>query len=173
MKRIFALVSVILFLSACSLQEKMSPRIFFDRLSKINIQLDMENSEQFIEGNDYVCFVSDFNSTEYVFQISVNDSGDAEKISLACNQTDKSADFVSCAKSVIQAYAPDDSADEVTASLFENGAIRQKYIYHDTQWHKYSAVASDSGFFFSVSSKKLVPAEEVELSLKPNDKADF
>lgn len=177
MKKFFSVVLTFAFvlsiLSACSVQEKMSPRIFFERLSKINTQLDLENSEQFIEGSDYVCFVSDFNSTEYVFQISVNDSGDAEKISLACAQTDKAADFISCAASVVKTYSPNDNPQEIIASLFKHGQISREYLYFETQWHRYTAAASEDGFFFSVESKKLVPADAVELSLKPNDKADF
>lgn len=165
-------ISVFLF-SSCSVQETMSPQIFFERLSHVNSQLCLDSSEQFYEGNEFVCFVSDLNANNYAFQISVNDNGDCEKISLACNKTDKASDFISCAKSVIQTYSPNDDADVILNQLYSGGEIRQEYVYYDTQWHKYSAAASDAGFFFSVSSKKLIPESEVELSLKPNDKVDF
>lgn len=166
------LISMLMFTS-CSVQETMSPQIFFERLSQTDSQLCFDSSEQFYEGNEFVCFVSDLNSNNYAFQISVNDNGDCEKITLACNKTDRASDFISCVKSVVQTYSPDDDADDVLEQLYPNAEIKAEYVYHDTQWHKYSAAASDEGFCFSVSSKKLITENEVELSLKPNDKVDF
>ncbi len=165
-------MALILLLQACSVQEKMSPEIFFERLKKVDSRFSFDASEQFFEGNEYICFVSDDNSNCFAFQISVNDSGDCEKISVAAEKAD-SQDFISCVKSVIQAYAPDDDAENITKKLFTGGKIVAEYVYYDSQWHSYSAAGNNGIFYFSVSSKKLVSEKNVELSLKPNDKIDF
>ena len=162
---------LMLLLQACSVQEKMSPQIFFDRLSKINTRLVFDTSEQFFEGNEFICFVSDDADNAYAFQVSVTDSGDCEKISLAAEKGDENA-FKECVKSVIGVYAPDDDAEEVVLSLF-NSNSNQKFQYYETQWHSYSFARENECRYFSVSSKKLMPESKVELSLKANDKADF
>lgn len=167
----FFMVSILL-LQACSVQEKMSPQIFFERLAKIDSQLCFDASEQFFSGDEYVCFVSDVNSNCFVFQISVNDRGDCEKISVAAEKT-AASDFINCVKSVIQAYAPNDDAENITEKLFSDGKISMEYLYFDSQWHSYSAAGSNGCFYFGVSSKKLVAESEIELSLKQNDKTDF
>ncbi len=160
-----------LFLQACSVQEKMSPQIFFERLSKINAQLVFDTSEQFFEGNEFVCFASDADNNSYAFQVSVTDSGDCEKISLAAENGNENA-FRECVKSVINVYAPDDDAEKVIISLL-NSSSNQKFQYYETQWHSYSFARENECRYFSVSSKKLMPESKVELSLKPNDKIDF
>lgn len=172
-------VSIILFsivltllLQACSVQEKMSPQIFLDRLSKINTRLDFDTSEQFYEGDEFVCLVSDIDTNSYAFQISVNDRGDCQKISLAAEKTDEDI-FKESVKSIIKVYAPDDDAEKVISSLCANSNNNQKFQYYETQWHSYSFAAEKECRYFSVSSKKLVNESNVDLSLKPNDKIDF
>lgn len=163
----------LLIFSACSVQEKMSPEIFFERLSNVNSEMDFENSEQFVQEDKNIVFIKNKNGTDFVFELSVNESGDAEKISLACAQTDKVSDFIHCVEAVIKTYSPSDDTAEILSALFENGQIKQEYAYHDTQWHGYAAVASENTLYFSITNKKLVPQNEVELSLKPNDRVDF
>ncbi len=165
-------IALILLLQACSVQEKMSPQIFFDRLSKINTRLDFDTSEQFYDGKEFVCFVSDSDTNSYAFQISVNDSGDCEKISLAAEKTDEDV-FKESVKSIIKVYAPDDYAEIIVASLYSGIKNNQKFQYYETQWHSYSFAAEKECRYFGVSSKKLVSESNVELSLKPNDKIDF
>lgn len=172
------IISIVLFLfvlllSACSVQENMNPKLFLEKLAVINPELNLECSEQFYENNSYFCFVSDKNRTDFLIEILVNDSENVQKISLVCNQTDKAADFISCVRSIIETYAFGDNTDEILSALYENGEIKQKSIYYDTQWHNYISSASDLSVYFSVSSKKLIPESNAELTLKPNDRVDI
>lgn len=164
--------ALMLMLQACSVQEKMSPQIFFKRLSEINTQLEFDASEQFFEGSEFVCFVSDSLSNTFVFQISVNNGGDCEKINLAAEKADENA-FKECVKSVINVYAPEDDAEIIIEALCSDIKNNPKFHYYETQWHSYSFSMEKEYRYFGVSSKKLAPQSEVELSLKPNDKADF
>ncbi len=156
-------------LSACSVQETVSPLIFINRVQKHDKNILFDVSNTFIENERHVFYTTYSGNSEIVFEISVNEQGDAEKINLACNQTDKIDSFVSCVQSVAETYAPDDDAKTVVSELFLSRELSDRCLYYDTQWHEYSAVLSEKGLFFSVESKKLVPRSDVEFSLKQND----
>lgn len=172
MKRI--ILSVIslsfIFFSACSVQETMSPQIFINRLSKINQELDFESAEHFMDGNKFCFFIKNKNSTNFLIEITVNENGHSEKISVACSNADKIGDFINCVESVIKTYAPDDDISEIISKLNIN---RNKLVYQESQWHSYSALINENGIYFSISNKKLIPSSKAELSLKPNDRVDF
>lgn len=163
----------LLLTAACSIQEKMNAAIFFERLSKNNPVLDFENSEQFIADGKYCCFVTDVNGTEFAFEITLNNAGDAEKAAVSCSIAKIPQGLISCVESVIKTYSPDDNANEVLSAFFENGKVKIGNSYHETQWRKYSCYATESDFFFSVTNKKLVGESKAVLSLKPNDRVDF
>ena len=151
----------------------MSPDIFFGRLSKQIDIFDFEHSENFLENSEYVCFVKDDAGTEHVFELALNDAGDINKISLACNKTDKAENFISHIKNVIIIYASDENANEIIDSLTENGKISAGLNYYETQWHLWCAYSDNNGLYFSVTNKKLTAQSEVEFSLKPNEKTGF
>ncbi len=164
-------LSVLLFFNSCSVQENMSPGIFFDRLIEKTDEFDFENSEQFLENSDYICFVNDSIGTEHVFELSLTDNGDINKISLACNKTDKAENFINHIINIIGVYAPKENINEIIGSLTENGKIPLGLTYYETQWHSWSTYSDKNGLFFSVTNKKLTVQSEVEFSLKPNDKS--
>lgn len=173
-KKIFVLSFVaLIFFNSCSVQENMSCKIFFERFAKQTDDFDFKNSEQFLENNNYICFANDKSGDEYVFELLLNESGDINKISLACNKTDKAENFINYIKQIIFVYAPKENADEIVASLTENGKIPNKITYHETQWHSWCSYSDEKGMYFSVTNKKLVEQTTVEFSLKPNDKIDF
>ncbi len=173
-KFILILLSVsLIFTSACSVQENMSADIFFDRLSENSAELDFESYEQLVIDGKSCCFLKDLNGAEYAFEITLNENGDAEKIAVSCNITELPQSLISCLESVIKTYSPVDNSEEVISAFFENGKPKQGNSYYETQWRSYSVYATESDFFFSVSSKKIVGQSAVELSLKPNDRVDF
>ena len=172
-KAVFSLsVLLMMLLAACSVQEKMSPRIFLDRLFDSGVVLP-ETAEIFNESGNCVCFASDEQGTEYALEIKTDESGNVKRISAACTMQEAQEKFIRLARSIINAYSPEDSADEVTKALFKSGEINGNCLYYETQWHSYSVCASDDGVFFAVESKKLAETTAVELSLKPNDKSEY
>ncbi len=173
-KLVLLLVSVVLTLfSACSVQENMNADIFFDRLSKNCELLDFENAEKFIKDNRYYSFIKDLNETEYAFEITLNEVGDAEKIAVSCEIEKVPQSLMTCVESVIKTYSPDDNAKEVLSVFWLKGKVKLGNLYHETQWRKYSCYVTESDFFFSVTNKKLVNESGSFLSLKPNDRVDF
>lgn len=169
MKRLVFLVVALLLLTACSVQETVSPQIYMDRIQKNDKNISFNSSDAFLENINYVCFVRYAQNADIMFEIAMNEQGSAKKINLACTQTDKIDLFVQCAQSAAETYAPDDDAQRVISELFKSREISDKCLYYDTQWHAYSAVLSENGLYFSVESKKLVPQSDVEMSLKQND----
>lgn len=169
-KRIWVFSLLILcLLSACSVQETMSPEIFIERLEVDCSGLDYKNAESFYESDKYVCFIKNESGIEFMFEITPDERGNAQKISLACSKTDKTADFISVAESIIRTYAPEDDSKEIVSSIFSDGKVPNEFSYFDTQWHYYTCAASDSAFYFSAESKKLAPEKDAEMTLKPND----
>ena len=72
---IFLNVIVCLF-GGCSVQEKMNSDIFFERLTLYTDELEID--EMVYEDNKVICYTDD-----YIFEFSVNDSDDINKISFA------------------------------------------------------------------------------------------
>lgn len=175
MKKIIIVINAVLivFLAACSVQEKVSPDIFVERLSAANDSFVFETESCFIDGNKAVFFAKYNNEIDTVFEITEDEQGNAEKISLACTQADKAELFISCVKNVIETYSPDDNSDEILTALFEKIINDGKNKYYETQWHSYSAVFSKEGLFFSVKNKKLIKESSVEFSLKENDIIEY
>ena len=173
MKRIFCLALVLLFFSACSVQEKISPMIFIERIINSNDKISADTENSFTENNRYVCFIKYSDKTDMVYQIETDEQGNATKISLTCTQTDKADDFIDCALATVSVYSPDDKTDEVSDALFNGYKLSDECLYFETQWHLYSAVISKNGLFFSVQSKKLIPPSKVEFSLKQNDIIEY
>lgn len=167
MKRAVCILLSLLFLTACSVQEKFNPQIFIERIQKCNKNITVENT--FYEDDVFVCFAVYNDNTDIVFEIETDEHENAKKISLACSQTDKADEFILCTNSIIDICAPDDDSGQVIKELFSERKLSNKFRYYETQWHSYSAVLSESGLYFSAESKKLVPQSEVEFSLKQND----
>lgn len=173
MKRIVALLLVFLTLTACSVQEKMSPMIFIERIGQTDKKLIIDTENLFFENKNLVCYAVYAQKTKLVFEISTDEHGNSDKISLACIQTDKAPDFILCAKSVFSVCSPDDDSDAVFKELFGSKELSDECRYYETQWHSYAAVLSENGLFFSIENKKLVPQSEVEFSLKQNDIVEY
>ena len=83
MKRIICAVAALVFLAACSVQENMSPQIFIERLQKNDSRFAVDTDNSFVDGG-FVYFVNYDNGLELVFEISTDEQGNSDKISLAC-----------------------------------------------------------------------------------------
>lgn len=173
MKRIVFLLVFLLVLCSCSVQEKVDTEIFMERFLKASEMFDSEGCEKIYGENSNIIFINDKYGTEYVFEFFTDENSNINKISFACTQTDKAENFVVCLREIINTYSPDENADDVIASLTENGKIRNKFTYYETKWYSYASYSDENGMHFSVTNKKLVVPSTVELSLKPNDKSGF
>lgn len=170
MKRTIISILLILSLTACSTQEKMSPELFFKRFEKYDSNISINNS--FYDKESYICY-SLYHNAEIIFEISTDSDNNSTKINLACTDTDKVNEFIDCAESIIIIYAPDDNPLNIIENLFISQKINNEFRYYDTQWYTYSSILSDNGLFFSVSGKKLTSQSEVEFSLKQNDIVEY
>lgn len=167
MKRITVVLLLLFILTACSVQEKVNPQIFIERVQNCDENITVENV--FFEDDVFICFADYAQKANLVFEMATDEHENVKKINLACTQTDKAEEFIYCAESVVKTYAPEDDSAKVIKDLFSSKELSGKCIYYETQWHIYSAVLSENGLYFSSESKKLVPQSDVEFSLKEND----
>lgn len=174
MKKIIILLMLFVFImTACSVQEKMSPEIFFERLSGKSDEYLFDDKELFYEDIKCVCFIKDIYGSELVYEFALNDKKDIYKISFACNEADKAEKIIVYIKDIITVYAPQENADEVVRSLTENGKPDKGFSYYETQWYSWAVYSDENGVFFSVTNNKVVEKTTAEYSLKPNDKSGF
>ncbi len=173
MRKIPIVFILIFMLSSCSLQEKVSPEIFIQRLCAEDENIMVDDSLCFNKNNVFTAYFSYADSADFVLETDVDGLGNAKKINLACAQTDKVVLFKKCVESVISVYSPDENTDEIIDSLFPEKESYGKFTYYETRWYVYSAVLSEKGLYFSSENKKLSPQNEEALSLKPNDIIEY
>ncbi len=174
MKRFsLVLLIVIILFGGCSVQKKMSPDIFLERLSKKSDFFIFDETESFVENSNFVCYLKNENNISYVFEFLVNDLGDVKKISLSCDKTEKTENFICNMKDIVSVYSPEENSEELIKNLSEDGNMKEGLNYFENQWYLYCTNVNENGLFFSVTNKKLFPQTSVDFSLKPNDKYDF
>lgn len=173
MKKFLIVFIALLLLSSCSVQEKVSPGIFVERLCAADENAELDNDLSFGSGEVYTYYITYAQSLRLVAEMRSDGQGNVKKINLACNKTDKADLFMQCVKSVICVYSPEENPDEILKAVFPGKESDGTFFYHETQWYKYSAVLSENGLFFSTENKKVSPQSEVEFSLKPNDIVEY
>lgn len=163
MKKIYVTLSIflIVILSSCSMQEKMNPEIFIERLIR-NSEITIKN--EFFENEKYVCYFSDKSNCNFIIRIDSDSGRNAKKICLACTETSKTENFKSMTETVIKTFAPNEKIDEILSSLFS-----EEWNYYNSQWYRYSSAVSEKGLYFSIESVKLSTQTDAEMTLKPNN----
>lgn len=166
MKKLFCVFSVwiLVFLSACSVQEKMNSRIFIQRFKDNNENITILNDEVFSEQDRYFCFLKDDKNNNYVLQFATDSDSSIKKICLVCNNASKTDTFKVISETVIKTYAPNEDSQSIVESLFKDGLN-----YYDTQWYRYSSSIADGTAFFSVENMKISTESDAELTLRTND----
>lgn len=169
MKKTILIIFVLLFLSSCSVQEKMNSEMFIERFSKSGAELDFQNAEGFYNDEKYLCYIKNANGTELLIELFEDEESNISKITLACSDIKAQAEFISCAKHIIETFSFDDSADSVLKEICKDGKINNEFSYYETQWYYYSTASTENILFFSIENKKLSPPKNTEFTLKPND----
>lgn len=163
-KRIFLITFLMVFLlSACTVQEKMSARIFISRFNENYPDYRISENEMYHTDNKYFCFFGDENNS-YAVQLYTDEENNVKKICLVCNNAGKTEGFKSVAEAVIKIYAPSEDAESIINSLVKN-----ELNYHNTQWYRYSFSSVNDTLFFSAENMKLSTETDAELTLKAND----
>ena len=164
MKKFLVLIPLLLFLSACSVQETVSPYLLVSRLEKAVPEAVFDADGMFYENEKAVVY-ADYGGSRFAIEMTCDSEGRVKKISLACNDTDKAECFYSFAGNIVSVYAPDEKYDGISKNLY----CGKQFSYYETQWYSYSFSSAVSGFYFGIENKKLSPAKDIGLTLKPND----
>ena len=169
MKRFLAvlifLLGALLLLASCTVQAEVSPELFVSRFAKNYPSYSPETENMFYENGKSVLFVTDSDKTRFALEMTSDERGRVQKISLACADSDKTDAFSAFVRDVISVYAADEDAEAVLKKTV-NG---ESFAYHETLRYYYSFSDTEAGLFFAVENKKLSPEKEVVPTLKPND----
>lgn len=162
--KIFAVVITVIFMfSACTVQEKMNPMIFTERITKL-MNEEISIGESFSKNGRYIIFFSDKSGNNYICELLTDNSENIKKVCLASNNTSKAESFKYLFERIIMIYAPSENSAEIISNLFN-----KKWNYHTTQWYSYSGIISDEGLFASIENKMLSTQSDAELTLKQSD----
>lgn len=155
---------VMLVLSSCSVQEKMNPHIFIQRLKDNYAEINIVNDEILFETENYFCFLIDKSNNKYVLQFETDSDGSIKKICLVAKKAVKTDNFNFVMESIIKTYSPSEDSNKIIDSLFIDDRN-----YFNTQWYRYSSLITEGNLFFSVENMKISTNTDAELSLKSND----
>lgn len=172
-KTIAAAAAVLALFSACSVQENMNPKMFIERLAKLDEGLEIDYEKLFIDGNEYSFFAKDENGTGYAFKIKTDADENAIKISVACRDPAARNGFMELIEKTTRVYSPGEDSAEIIKSLFKGDGSDEKFSYRETQRRFYSKAEFDDGIYFEVKNRTLCRESEAGLTLKPNDKAGY
>lgn len=165
MKRIIILeILILLVLSACTVQEKVSPELYISRLTENADGFSVLSENIFYENKECYCFIKGDDGSGYALQIEADTGKNIKKICLAGMKTDKTDDFKMIAETLVKTYAPDEAIEDIKAALFKN-----ELDYYNSQWYRYSSAVTENGIFFSVENMKISTDSDAELTLKQND----
>ncbi len=163
LKILVTALTVMIALSACTVQEKMNPIIFTERFSAVmNDEITIE--ESFSDNGRFIVFFSSKNGDRYVCELLTDNSDNIKKVCLASNNANKAESFDYIFRKILNVYAPNENTEEIIPNLFKN-----KWNFYTSQWYRYSCIKSDENIFASIESVKLSTQSDAELTLKQSD----
>lgn len=170
MRRILPLIfALLIFLSACTVQEAVSPDLFVSRFAEAFPDYQLESDGAFYENDKCVLFANDGFGNRFAVEMTSDSQGRVQKISLACANADKAENLFSFARDILSVYAPEEDANSVLQSINDGNY----FSYYETLWYSYAFSKTGSGLFFSIGNKHYAPVNEPELTLKENESLIF
>lgn len=163
MKKIVALILVIITLSSCTVQENMSPAAFVERLEEADDSVAADTENAFLAKGEYICRLSYGDADGFLLKISADSHSYTSKICLVYSGSDGQEDFVGCCKSITGIYALSEDVDTVASELFGK---KEGFVFYESKKYLYSFCMSEESTFFSVENKILSQATTPELTLR-------
>lgn len=171
---VFLLLTALLLLNACTVQENMNADIFAERFCNRSGCVAGHEGIVF-SGNKALCFVQSENGTQLLLGARIQESGEATSVSVSTDFTFASdvskarTDFVEACENAVAVFAAGDYPDyaSVFSALAGGDTLPEDHTaYHDTQWYRYALIVTADSGYFSVESKRAVPDTGVEFSLR-------
>lgn len=166
--RLFSVIFLILILSSCSVQKRVSPEILISRIEKHYPEYVFENAGYYLNNYFYVFAV--FNGSDIAFKIAVDENNTANKISLSFEMNDNISEISDIITPVIEAFSPDEDCKKITEELMKN---EEGFFYSFGKEHSYSFAVNRKNAYFEVFNNRLSDYTVPELTLKQNDRITY
>ena len=163
MKKIVALILVIITLSSCTVQENMSPAAFIERLEEADDSVAADTENAFFAQGEYICRLSYGVADGFLLKISADSHSYTSKICLVYSGSDGQEDFVGCCKSITEIYAPSEDVDTVASELFGK---KEGFAFYESERYLYAYYDNEENIYFCIENRMLSEKTEAELTLR-------
>lgn len=158
---------IIFLLSGCSVQERVSPLILIDRLSKQSSEIFFDPQQTFFEDNTFICFIEYKNISNITVKMHTSEDSSVKKISVYSTFDNHILELI---KLLIKIYSPKENSEKICEELIKNA---DSFKYYNGKEYTYSLFISDESIYFEVFNKNLSEYTIPELTLKPNDRIKY
>lgn len=166
--KIIPIIILLLFLSACSVQEKVSPEIFKSRIEKNYPEFVFENDGYYL--NDCFYVFACYNNNDIAFKIGISENYIANKISLSFEKNESLKEISEIIRPVIEVFSPNEDGEIIIDELINT---EEGFYYSYGKEYSYSLAVNEKNIYFEVFNNRLSNYTIPELTLKQNDKTTF
>ncbi len=168
MKKILPIITLFFLLfSACSIQEKVSPLIFVERLSESSEDLIFDYENSYYDGNNYIIFVKYKEIQNLTIVMQYLNNNVIKKISLSSPNSKNAYEVIAL---LISVYSPIEDVEIINQNSVSN---KDDFLYFSGNEYTYSMFISEDTIYFEVFNNELNDYSVPELTLKQNDKTEF
>ena len=158
---------IILILSGCSVQERVSPLILIDRLTEQSSEIIFDPQYSYFEGNSFIGFINYKNINNVVIKIHTADGNSVKKISVYSSADNKVFELI---KLLIDIYSPKEDCENILKELTDN---TESFRYSFGKEYSYSLAVTDDSIYFEAFNNNLSEFTIPDLTLKANDRINY
>lgn len=169
MKKISLAISLllILLLPSCTVQERVSPLIFIDRLNEISADLNFISENSYYDDNVFISFLDFKDLKSIAIKMQLSDDNSIIKISLITINNSRAFELI---KLLIETYSPEEDSNVIFNELT---GTEKGFCYSFGNEYTYSVFKSDKEIYFEVFINSQSDYSVPDLTLKSNDKIKF
>ena len=158
---------LILLLPSCTVQERVSPLIFIDRLNEISDDFNFISENSYYDDNVFISFLDFKDLKSIAIKMQLSDDNSIIKISLITINNSRAFELI---KLLIETYSPEEDSNVIFNELT---GIEKGFYYSFGNEYTYSVFKSDKDIYFEVFINSQSDYSVPDLTLKPNDKIEF
>lgn len=162
----FSLIFILL-LSGCSVQERVSPLILVNRLTKQSNEIICDPQHTYFDGNTFICFIEYGSIKNIIIKMHTTEENSVKKISVYSTADNQIFELI---KLLISIYSPKEDSENISEELRKN---TDSFRYFNGKEYTYSLFTSDKSIYFEVFNNNLSEYTIPELTLKANDRIDY
>ena len=163
--RLFSILFLLIILSSCSVQEKVSPEILKTRIEKQYPEFIFNNNGIYKENSFYTFAV--FEEKKIIFKMNFDENYSVNKIALLF---DNNNEYENIIKPVIKTFSPNEDCEKIISELEQK---KEGFFYSYGKEYSYSLGVNEKNVYFEVFNNRLSDYKVPELTLKQNDRITY